>query len=101
MSPAAVARTPALFGAGAAVPGEAATRQLLADYTVHVAGLAINPDAKRIRRRNARVLSDAHPDLRAWLGRPTPARLADLRRSHAWPLILLGRSTAGCRSIWT
>jgi hypothetical protein len=57
------------------------------DYAVHVAGLAINPDAKRIRRRNARVLTDAHPDLWAWLGRPTTARLADLRRSHAWPLI--------------
>jgi site-specific recombinase XerD len=87
MSPAAVARTPALFGAGAAVPGEAATRQLLADYAVHVARLTINPDAKRLRRRNARALTDTHPDLWAWLDRPTPARLADLRRSHAWPLI--------------
>jgi len=48
MSPAAVARTPALFGAGAAVPGEAATRQLLADYAVHVARLTINPDSKRL-----------------------------------------------------
>jgi len=87
MSPAAVARTPALFDAGAAVPGAAATRQLLADYAVHVARLTINPDAKRLRRRNARALTDMHPDLWAWLGRPTPARLADLRRSHAWPLI--------------
>jgi site-specific recombinase XerD len=57
------------------------------DYTTHVAGLMINPDAKRIRRRNARVLTDAHPDLWAWLGRPTQARLADLGRSRAWPLI--------------
>jgi len=87
MSPAAVAGTPAPVGAGEAVPGEAGTRQLLADYAVHVAGLTINPDAKRLRRRNARALTDMHPDVWAWLDRPTPARLADLRRSHAWPLI--------------
>ena len=38
--------------------------------------LAINPDGKRIRRRNARVLTDAHPDLWAWL---------DRRRRPDWP----------------
>jgi hypothetical protein len=100
MSPA-VAETSAWVGAGPTLPSPAETRQLLVDYAVHVAGLAINPDAKRIRRRNARVLTDAHPDLWAWLGRPTTARLADLRRSHAWPLICWAWVNGGCRSIWT
>jgi len=67
--------------------GVAATQSLLADYTTHVAALTINPDAKRLCRRAAERLTGVHPDLRAWLGRPTQARLADLSRSHAWPMI--------------
>jgi len=67
--------------------GVAATQSLLADYTTHVAALAINPDAKRLRHRAAERLTGVHPDLRAWLGRPTQARLADLSRSRAWPMI--------------
>ena len=64
-----------------------ATQQLVADYATHVAALLINPDAKRLRRRNAEHLTGGHPDLWAWLGRSTQGRLADLSRSHAWPLI--------------
>lgn len=67
--------------------GEAATRFLVADYTTHVAGLGINPDARRLRRCAAEHLTGVHPDLWAWLGRPTQARLVDLNRSHAWPMI--------------
>jgi site-specific recombinase XerD len=67
--------------------GAAATGQLVADYATYVAGLAINPDGKRLRRRNAEHLVGAHPDLWAWLGRSTQGRLVDLSRSHAWPLI--------------
>lgn len=86
MSPAAVlARVPVL--GQDRTSGAAATQRLVADYATHVAGLEINPDAKRLRRRAAERMTGVHPDLRAWLARPTQARLADLSRSHAWPMI--------------
>ena len=67
--------------------GAVATQHLLADYRAYVTALRINPDAKRLRRRAAERLTDVHPDLWAWLTRPTAARMADLSRSKAWPLI--------------
>ncbi|WP_411285100.1 hypothetical protein [Lapillicoccus sp.] len=67
--------------------GAVATQHLLADYRAYVAALRINPDAKRLRRRAAERLTDVHPDLWAWLTRPTAARMADLSRSKAWPMI--------------
>lgn len=67
--------------------GAVATQHLLADYRVYVAALRINPDAKRLRRRAAERLTEVHPDLWTWLSRPTAARLADLSRSKAWPMI--------------
>jgi hypothetical protein len=69
----------ALEGAGAP--------DLLVDYARFVAALRIGPDAKRIRRNAARLLVDAHPDLGAWMARPTRARLADLARTRAWSFI--------------
>jgi hypothetical protein len=60
---------------------------LLVDYARFVAGLAIGPDAKRLRRNAAASLLDAHPDLVAWMQRPTTARLADLRRTRAWSFV--------------
>lgn len=72
---------------GANVSGAKATQQLLADYTSYVTALAINPDAKRLRSRAAERLIEVHPDLWVWLTRPTSARLADLSRSKAWPMI--------------
>ena len=60
---------------------------VLIDYARFVAGLNIGPDAKRHRRNAAAELLAAHPDLQAWMGRPTRARLADLARSHAWSFI--------------
>lgn len=60
---------------------------LFVDYAQAVEQLPIGPDARRIRRNAARRLLDLHPDLVAWLARPTPARLADLRRSGAWPFL--------------
>ena len=86
MSPAAVA-APVARGRQETTSGVAATRRLVADYATHVAGLAINPDAKRLRRRGAERLTGVHPDLWSWLARPTQSRLADLGRSHAWPMI--------------
>lgn len=60
---------------------------LLVAYAEHVQGLAINPDAKRIRRHAAEQLLAWHPDPVVWMARPTSARLADLRRSGAWPFV--------------
>ena len=60
---------------------------VLVDYARFVAGLNIGPEAKRHRRNAACELLNAHPDLKAWMARPTRARLADLARSHAWSFI--------------
>lgn len=83
---AAAVLAPSLLPGGDGV-GADATQRLLTRYTSHVAALRISPDAKRLRRRAAERLTDVHPDLWAWLSRPTPARLADLSRSKAWPMI--------------
>jgi hypothetical protein len=72
----------------AAVALEAADApDVLVAYARFVAGLTIGPDAKRVRRNAAASLLDAHPDPGAWMQRPTPARLADLRRTQAWSLV--------------
>ena len=68
-------------------PRDAGAADLLVAYAEHVHGLAINPDAKRIRRRAAQQLLAWHPDLTVWMARPTPGRLADLRRAGAWPFL--------------
>lgn len=60
---------------------------LLAVYREHVDGLSISPDAKRVRRRAAERLAARHSDLDAWMTRPTQGRLADLRRTGAWPFV--------------
>jgi len=60
---------------------------VLVDYARFVAGLSIGAEAKRHRRNAACDLLNAHPDLKAWMARPTRARLADLARSHAWSFI--------------
>ena len=60
---------------------------VLVDYARSVAGLSIGPEAKRHRRNAATELLNAHPDLEAWMARPTRARLADLARSHAWSFV--------------
>ena len=75
--------------------GVLATQRLLADYRAHVARLAVSRDAKRLRERSAEQLIALHPDLSAWLRRPTPARLADLQRSRAWPLLCWAAVHAG------
>jgi site-specific recombinase XerD len=57
---------------------------LLVAYADTVAALPIGPDGRRIRRNAAGRLLALHPQLAAWMRRPTPARLADLRRTGAW-----------------
>ena len=60
---------------------------LLVAYADAVAVLPMGPDGRRIRRNAAARLLAAHPQLAAWMARPTPARLADLKRTGAWPFL--------------
>ncbi|MGB6583438.1 MAG: hypothetical protein WBF34_36525, partial [Streptosporangiaceae bacterium] len=60
---------------------------LLVAYADAVAALPLNPDARRIRRNAARRLLAVHPQLAVWMRRPTLARLADLKRTGAWPFL--------------
>ena len=60
---------------------------LLVAYADAVAALPIGPDARRLRRNAAARLLALHPQLAAWMRRPTPARLADLKRTGAWPFL--------------
>ncbi len=57
---------------------------LLVDYAEAVQNLPIGPEPKRRRRNAAALLLDGNPDLTTWMNKPTPARLADLRRTGAW-----------------
>ena len=43
--------------------------------------------ARRDRLRLARQFLDQHPDLDGWMARPLPARVRDLDRVKAWPLL--------------
>jgi site-specific recombinase XerD len=43
--------------------------------------------ARRDRLRLARQFLDQHPDLEGWMARSLPARLRDLDRVKAWPLL--------------
>jgi integrase len=60
---------------------------LLIAYAEALTALPIGPDARRIRRNAAGRLLAAHPQLTAWMARPTPARLADLKRTAAWQFL--------------
>ena len=60
---------------------------LLAGYALFCATLPITDAMRRARLRAARAFLAAHPDLAAWMERPLPSRLADLRRIEAWPLL--------------
>jgi hypothetical protein len=60
---------------------------LLDAYAEHVATLTISKAGRAARLRAAQRLLACHPDLVAWMGRPTPQRLVDLHRAKAWPLL--------------
>lgn len=69
------------------LPVAAPARDIFVDYLDYIAGLGIGRQARAARRRAARRFLDAHPDPLAWSRRSTPARLADLSRIGAWPLV--------------
>jgi len=58
---------------------------VLGDYQAYVDTLPITLGARRDRSYRARRFLTAHPDLDAWMRRPTAARLIDLHRPKAWP----------------
>jgi integrase len=60
---------------------------LVRGCVAHCRSLPVSDRALRDRLRLARRFLEHHPDLDAWMARRLPARLADLRRIRAWPLI--------------
>lgn len=60
---------------------------LLAAHDTFVDTLAISAVQRSARKKAARQFCTDHRDLAAWMRRPTPARLADLHRRHAWPFL--------------
>lgn len=70
---------------------------LFADYAAHCHGLALGDRALRGRLHTARTFLAAHPDLPAWMGRPTEHRLVELARSRAWPLLVFAIGTGRLR----
>jgi site-specific recombinase XerD len=60
---------------------------LLVAYAEAVAQLSVGPDAKRQRRNAAQRLLAVYPSLTEWMSRPTPGRLADLKRTGAWSFL--------------
>lgn len=73
----------------AAVPrvATAGDHPFLDGYVAHCRLLGVGDRALRDRLRIARRFFEAHPDLGAWMARPLPSRLEDLRRIRAWPLL--------------
>lgn len=60
---------------------------LLDGYARFCHRLGLTDRALRDRLRLARLFLAEHPELAAWMARPTRSRLADLRRVKAWPLV--------------
>ena len=60
---------------------------LLEGYARFCHQVALPDRALRERLRLARLFLAEHPDLGEWMARPTRGRLADLRRTKAWPLL--------------
>ena len=70
---------------------------LLADYLDHVAGLGLSERAVRDRTRIAREFLSRNPDLDAWMDLPAAARVTELRRTGAWPLLCYAIGTGRLR----
>lgn len=60
---------------------------LIEDYARFCHSLGLADRGLRDRLRLARLFLAEHPDLDAWMARPTRTRLADLRRIKAWSLV--------------
>ena len=75
--------------------------QLIDGYALYCQDLidagAMTDRARRDRLRLARRFLDQHPDLDVWLARPLPAKLRDLDRVKAWPLLTFAILTGQLR----
>lgn len=60
---------------------------LIDDYAQFCHSIGSSDRVLRDRLRLGRLFLAQHPDLATWMARPTPARLADLRRVKAWPFV--------------
>jgi site-specific recombinase XerD len=60
---------------------------LMVGYAEFCQALSLGDRALRDRLRLARRFLEVYPDLTAWMARPLDARLADLARIRAWPLV--------------
>jgi integrase len=80
------ARAAQRAGVGAHVVMPAAA-ELLDAYAEHIATLQVTKPVRADRYRAALGFLGRHPDLAAWMARPTPQRLVDLHRAEAWPLL--------------
>ena len=61
---------------------------LLGDYLAQLEQLDLSDRARRDRRLSATRFLEAFPDLDGWMARPAAARVVDLKRSGAWPLVV-------------
>ena len=75
----------------------AADHGLLAEYVLRCRELGVSDRALRDRLRAARSFLTAHPDLDAWMDRPTDHRLVELSRTKAWPLLVFAIGTGRLR----
>ncbi len=60
---------------------------LEAGYRAYVAGLSCTSQGKRLRILGLERFLSRFGDVAAWMTRPTPARLVDVRRTNAWPFL--------------
>jgi hypothetical protein len=71
--------------------------RLLPAYLEHVTALGLSDRALRDRLRAARALLTEAPDLVAWQALPITERLAALKRTRAWPLVVFAIGTGRLR----
>jgi integrase len=67
--------------------GRQEEKGLLSEYLEYVETLSLGARAVRDRMRIARDFLDRHPDLQVWMASPVNDRVAELKRTGAWPLI--------------
>jgi integrase len=76
-----------------------ADENLMSAYARHCAGLGLAACSVEDRLAGAEAFLARHPDLAAWMTRPLPARLTDLKRfTFAWPLVSFAILTGHIRA---
>ena len=83
--------------APAARTATATDHALLPAYLAHLATKDLSDRALRDRLRAARALLAEQPDLTTWMALPIQQRLATLRLTQAWPLVVFAIGTGRVR----